>query len=95
MRVSLATLAFLLTIAALHSEASPEPADNPTTCCLSYISRKIPLSFVKDYERTSDLCSQPGSSSLLKRCDKSVPTPRRPGWRSTSDTWTVKSSREQ
>ncbi|EPY88428.1 C-C motif chemokine 3 [Camelus dromedarius] len=67
MRVSLATLAFLLTIAALHSEASPEPADNPTTCCLSYISRKIPLSFVKDYERTSDLCSQPGVIFLTKK----------------------------
>ncbi|KAF5916062.1 regakine-1-like [Diceros bicornis minor] len=58
MKGSLATLAFLL-IAALHSEANEEPANDQTPCCFSYISRKISLRFVKDYYRTSDLCPMP------------------------------------
>ncbi|XP_014717732.2 regakine-1-like [Equus asinus] len=60
MRGSLVTLAFLLTLAALHSEASEEPANNQASCCFSFISRKIPLRFVRDYDRTSELCLMPG-----------------------------------
>lgn len=58
MRVSLAALAFLLTLAVLHSEANEEPAGNMRVCCFSSITRKIPLSLVKNYERTSDKCPQ-------------------------------------
>ncbi|XP_006048123.1 regakine-1 [Bubalus kerabau] len=60
MRVSLAALAFLLTLAILHSEANEEPAGNMSVCCFSSVTRKIPLSLVKNYERTSDKCPQPG-----------------------------------
>nr|XP_014597252.2 regakine-1 [Equus caballus] len=60
MRGSLVTLAFLLTLAALHSEASEEPANNQASCCFSFTSRKIPLRFVRDYDWTSELCSMPG-----------------------------------
>ncbi|XP_057572339.1 regakine-1-like [Hippopotamus amphibius kiboko] len=67
MRVSLATLAFLLTLAALHSEADKEPADNVTVCCVTYTSRRIPLSYVKNYERTSDQCSKPAVIFQTKR----------------------------
>ncbi|KAJ1071418.1 hypothetical protein K5549_001710 [Capra hircus] len=60
MRVSLAALAFLLTLAILHSEASEEPADDLHACCFASVTRAIPLSFVKNYQRTSDQCTQPG-----------------------------------
>ncbi|XP_055251740.1 regakine-1 [Moschus berezovskii] len=60
MRVSLATLAFLLTLALLHSEANEEPADNLHACCFTLVTRRIPLSLVKNYQRTSDKCPQPG-----------------------------------
>ncbi|XP_040100007.1 regakine-1-like [Oryx dammah] len=60
MRVSLAALAFLLTLAILHSEANEEPADNQRVCCFASVTRAIRLSFVKNYQRTSDQCPQPG-----------------------------------
>ncbi|XP_065767008.1 regakine-1-like [Muntiacus reevesi] len=53
MRVSLATLAFLLTLAVLHSEANEAPSNQLITCCFSYMSMAIPLSRVENYPRTS------------------------------------------
>ncbi|KAM8815624.1 regakine-1-like [Rhynchonycteris naso] len=61
MRVSLALLAFLLTVAALHSEANEEPPKNEAvTCCLSFLRRPFPLRHVQDYRETSDTCATPG-----------------------------------
>uniref|UniRef100_A0AAF6YUG4 C-C motif chemokine n=2 Tax=Bos TaxID=9903 RepID=A0AAF6YUG4_BOVIN len=35
-----------------------EPAGNMRVCCFSSVTRKIPLSLVKNYERTGDKCPQ-------------------------------------
>uniref|UniRef100_A0A452F2I7 Chemokine interleukin-8-like domain-containing protein n=1 Tax=Capra hircus TaxID=9925 RepID=A0A452F2I7_CAPHI len=79
MRVSLAALAFLLTLAILHSEANEgEPADQLITCCFSYMSMAIPLSHVENYRRTRALsqgfqtrngrsiCADPGQAWVQK-----------------------------
>ncbi|CAN0058577.1 unnamed protein product [Rangifer tarandus platyrhynchus] len=60
MRVSLATLAFLLTLAVLHSEANEETTDNLHACCFAFTTRTIPRAHVENYQRTSDMCPQPG-----------------------------------
>ncbi|XP_012413576.1 regakine-1-like [Trichechus manatus latirostris] len=59
MKVSLATLALLLTVAALHTEADREPANDPVICCFAHISLKIPFKHVQAYYRTSDACHLP------------------------------------
>ncbi|XP_066119481.1 regakine-1-like [Saccopteryx bilineata] len=61
MRVSLALLAFLLTVVALHSEANEGPPKNKAVdCCVSFTSRPIPFRRMKDYRETSVICPTPG-----------------------------------
>ncbi|XP_066222393.1 regakine-1-like [Saccopteryx leptura] len=61
MRVSLALLAFLLTVAALHSEANEgPPKKEAVTCCVSFVPRPIPFRRMKDYRETSVICPTPG-----------------------------------
>ncbi|XP_045841664.1 regakine-1-like [Meles meles] len=69
MKVILATLAAFLILAALHSEANEEPVNKLTfiKCCFAYVSRKVPLRFVKSYNRTSHQCSTPGVIFLTRK----------------------------
>ncbi|XP_028377765.1 C-C motif chemokine 3-like [Phyllostomus discolor] len=68
MKASLALLTFLLAVAALHSEANEGPTqDQVIRCCFSFISRRIPLRFVKHYYLTTSQCSVPGVVFLTKR----------------------------
>ncbi|XP_077708369.1 regakine-1-like [Canis aureus] len=62
MKVSLIALIFLLILAALHSEANEELVNELTIspCCLTFISRRVSLRFVKGYQRTGDHCLTPG-----------------------------------
>ncbi|XP_008693644.1 regakine-1-like [Ursus americanus] len=67
MKVILALLVFLLILVALHSEANEESVKlNPVVCCFAYTTRKVPLRFVKGYDRTSDQCSTPGVIFLTR-----------------------------
>ncbi|XP_036925787.1 regakine-1-like [Sturnira hondurensis] len=67
MRASLVLLTFLLTVAALHSEANKEPAqDQVTPCCFSFSLRRIPFRFVKGYYWTTTQCPTPGVVFLTK-----------------------------
>ncbi|XP_022365591.1 regakine-1-like [Enhydra lutris kenyoni] len=69
MKVILATLAFFLILAALHSEANEEPVNKLTfiKCCFTYVSRKVPFRLVESYNRTSDQCSTPGVIFLTRK----------------------------
>ncbi|XP_045745322.1 regakine-1-like [Mirounga angustirostris] len=69
MKVILATLAFLLILAVLYTEANEEPVNKltPGPCCFAYISRRVPLRFVEGYDRTSDQCPTPGVIFLTRQ----------------------------
>uniref|UniRef100_A0ACB8ED48 Uncharacterized protein n=1 Tax=Sphaerodactylus townsendi TaxID=933632 RepID=A0ACB8ED48_9SAUR len=41
--------------------------DPPTSCCFSYVARKIPRNLLKDYYETSSKCSQPGVVFTTKK----------------------------
>ncbi|NXM67586.1 CCL5 protein, partial [Serilophus lunatus] len=59
MNVSTLCISIIL-FAALFSQTSPAPlASDTTSCCFSYIPRKLPQSHVKEYFYTSSKCSQP------------------------------------
>uniref|UniRef100_A0A673VCV7 C-C motif chemokine n=1 Tax=Suricata suricatta TaxID=37032 RepID=A0A673VCV7_SURSU len=45
----------------------PVGSDPPTSCCFSYVMRKLPRNFVVDYFETSSLCSQPAVVFQTKR----------------------------
>ncbi|XP_062072504.1 C-C motif chemokine 5 [Lepus europaeus] len=60
MEVSAATLAILLTAAALCAPASASPyASDTTPCCFAYISRLLPRAHITEYFYTSSKCSFP------------------------------------
>ncbi|MXQ84501.1 hypothetical protein E5288_WYG020935 [Bos mutus] len=67
MRVSLATLAFLLTLAVLHSEANEGGPYHPAECCLTYVSRPVPRQRVSSYYETSSQCPKPGIVFITKK----------------------------
>ncbi|CAK6438256.1 unnamed protein product [Pipistrellus nathusii] len=61
MKLCVTVLSLLVLAAAFCSPAlsAPMGSDPPTSCCFSYIQRKVPWNFVEDYYETSSLCSQP------------------------------------
>uniref|UniRef100_A0A673V443 Chemokine interleukin-8-like domain-containing protein n=1 Tax=Suricata suricatta TaxID=37032 RepID=A0A673V443_SURSU len=61
MKLFVTVLSLLVLVAAFCSPAlsAPMGSDPPTSCCFSYVMRKLPRNFVVDYFETSSLCSQP------------------------------------
>ncbi|XP_048374729.1 C-C motif chemokine 4-like isoform X2 [Sphaerodactylus townsendi] len=65
---SACTLALLLLLALCSQTfGSPVAGDPPTSCCFSYVARKIPRNLLKDYYETSSKCSQPGVVFTTKK----------------------------
>ncbi|NXP22748.1 CCL5 protein, partial [Scytalopus superciliaris] len=59
MKVSTLCLSIML-VGGLFPHISPTPlGSDPTVCCFSYISRKLPQTHVKQYFYTSSLCPKP------------------------------------
>ncbi|XP_077167674.1 C-C motif chemokine 4 homolog [Paroedura picta] len=58
---SACTLTLMLLFAmCCQTFAAPEGIDPPTSCCLSYTSKRIPRHYLSKYYETSSKCPQPG-----------------------------------
>ncbi|XP_037348704.1 C-C motif chemokine 4 [Talpa occidentalis] len=80
MKLYVSALSLLVLLAAFCSPAlsAPMGSDPPTSCCFSYISRKLNRNFVVDYYETSSLCSQPAVVFLTKRGKQLCANPTEP-----------------
>ncbi|XP_044532607.1 C-C motif chemokine 4-like [Gracilinanus agilis] len=60
MKVSVTALFILMAMAFSNlASSAPMGTDIPTLCCLSYLSRQIPRTFVTAYYKTNSLCFKP------------------------------------
>ncbi|XP_006832401.1 PREDICTED: c-C motif chemokine 3 [Chrysochloris asiatica] len=78
MKVPVASLAILLSIAALCTQAfsTPISADIPTACCFTYVNRQILKKFVASYYETSSQCSKPAIIFITKKNRQICADPR-------------------
>ncbi|NWU97935.1 CCL4 protein, partial [Upupa epops] len=60
MKVSVAALAILIAAFCYQTSSAPIASDPPTSCCFSFIARKLPRQFIVEYYETNSQCPQPG-----------------------------------
>ncbi|NXL87742.1 CCL4 protein, partial [Alectura lathami] len=67
MKVSVSALSVLLIAICYQTSAAPVASDPPTSCCFTYTTRQLPLSFVDDYYETNSQCPLPGVVFITKK----------------------------
>ncbi|XP_053131540.1 uncharacterized protein LOC128336224 isoform X2 [Hemicordylus capensis] len=61
------SLLFLLALCCSSTFSAPVGYDVPTSCCLSYTKKKMPLNRVASYYKTNSRCSQPAIVFTTKK----------------------------